>query len=71
MKAKKSQEIMQCSCKGKHDGGGGAVYGLGMIGAVIYFLQHATSFTDGLLGLFKALIWPALAAYELLKFLKL
>ena len=30
--------------------GGGAVYGLGFIGALIYFIGHATSFGMGVLG---------------------
>lgn len=52
-------------------GGGDAVYGLGLIGALIYFIQQATTFTMGLLGVGKAIVWPALVVYELLKYLKL
>ena len=51
--------------------GAGAVYGLGFIGAVIYYIQTATSFWDGLLGFLQALFWPAFLVYELMKFLKL
>ena len=32
----------------------GAVYGMGFIGAVIYFIVHATGFWMGLLGILKA-----------------
>lgn len=46
--------------------GGGAVYGLGLIGALVYFIQHATSFGDGLLGVLKAIVWPALVIYQVL-----
>ncbi len=46
-----------------------AVYGLGFIGAAIYYISHATSFWVGVLGFLKALIWPALLVYELLKYL--
>ena len=46
--------------------GGGAAYGLGLIGALIYFIQSATSFWDGLYGVFQALFWPAYLVYELL-----
>ena len=49
--------------------GGGAVYGLGLIGAVIYFVGQATSFWLGALGILKAIVWPAILVYELLKFL--
>lgn len=51
--------------------GGGAVYGLGLIGAVIYYIQNATSFTDGLLGVLKALVWPAILVYKTLELLGL
>lgn len=33
----------------------GAVYGLGFIGAVIYFIAQATGFWMGVLGVLKAL----------------
>ncbi len=47
-------------------GGGEAVYGLGLIGAAIYFIQNADSFWAGTLGLLKAIVWPAYVVYELL-----
>ncbi|MCL5094353.1 MAG: hypothetical protein M1355_04445 [Patescibacteria group bacterium] len=50
---------------------GGAVYGLGFIGALVYFIQHATSFWNGVLGILKALVWPALLVYQVLGLLKL
>jgi hypothetical protein len=52
-----------------YGGGGGAVYGLGMIGAVIYYIQYASSFWVGVLGILKAIVWPAFMVYDLLKFL--
>ena len=56
----------------KHSGGGGgAVYGLGMIGAAIYFIQHAPSFWDGIIGILKAIVWPAFVVYSLLDFFRL
>ena len=51
--------------------GGDAVYGLGLIGSLVYYIQHATTFAMGFLGLLKAVVWPALAAYKLLEFLKM
>jgi hypothetical protein len=51
--------------------GGGAVYGLGLIGALVHFIQSATSFWDGLYGVFQALVWPAYLVYGLLHWLKL
>jgi hypothetical protein len=57
---------------GKNKGKGapsGAVYGLGFIGAAIYYLSVATGFWMGVLGILKAIIWPVLLVYETLKFL--
>jgi hypothetical protein len=50
-------------------GGGNAVYGLGLIGALVYYIQYAHGFWSVILGILKALVWPAFAIYELLKFL--
>ena len=47
--------------------GGGAVYGIGMLGALVYFLQAAKSGSDYLLAFPKAIVWPALLVYKLLK----
>lgn len=48
-----------------------AVYGMGVIGALIYFIQHALTFGMGVLGVLKAIVWPALMVYKLLEFLKM
>lgn len=50
-------------------GGAEAVYGLGFIGALVYFIQHSDTFGQGLLGLLKALVWPALIVYKFLELL--
>ena len=47
------------------------IYGLGLIGALIYFIQHSVSFSMGVLGVLKAFVWPVLLIYKLLEFLKL
>lgn len=39
--------------------GGGAVYGLGLIGALIYFIQQANGFSEIVIGILKAIVWPA------------
>lgn len=46
-----------------------AVYGLGFVGAAIYFISIATSFWMGVLGFLKAIIWPVLLVYEAFKHL--
>jgi len=43
------------------------VYGLGFIGASIYFIQHATTFWIGVVGVGKAIVWPAFLVYKLLE----
>jgi amino acid permease len=50
-------------------GPAGAVYGLGFIGAAVYFILHATGFWMGVLGFLKAIVWPAILVYEALKHL--
>jgi hypothetical protein len=50
-------------------GGGNAVYGLGLIGALVFYIQQADGFWSGVLGILKALVWPAFVIYDLLKFL--
>lgn len=49
--------------------GGDAVYGFGFIGAAIYFIGHAATFGAGVIGFFKAIIWPVYFVYEALNFL--
>jgi len=47
----------------------GAVYGLGLIGAAIYFISTATSFWIGVLGFLKAIVWPVFLVYQAFKHL--
>ncbi len=64
-----SEEQNNNCCKPNYSSGasGGAVYGLGFIGAAIYFISQATSFWIGVLGVLKAIVWPAFLVYEALK----
>ncbi|HET7098944.1 MAG TPA: hypothetical protein VFI61_01770 [Patescibacteria group bacterium] len=48
---------------------GGAVYGMGFIGALIYYLQHTTTFMDGLIGFLKAIAWPAFLIHKIFSLL--
>lgn len=48
-------------------GPAGAVYGLGLIGAAVYYISVATSFWMGVIGFLKAIVWPAFLVYEALK----
>ena len=59
--------------KGEHNAHGvpSGVYGLAFIGAAIYYIGQATTFWGGVLGVLKAIAWPALLVFNLLEFLKM
>lgn len=44
--------------------GGGAIYGLGIFGALVWFWQQADGFWEYALALFQGLFWPAYLVYE-------
>ena len=48
--------------------GGGMVYGLGFIGAVIYYWQLADTLGQYVMGLLKAIVWPAMVVYKVLAY---
>ncbi|MGZ5222155.1 MAG: hypothetical protein ACXWC7_18865 [Chitinophagaceae bacterium] len=50
-----------------HSTSSNAVYGLGFIGAAVYYIMQATGFWMGIVGFLKALVWPAFLVYEALK----
>jgi hypothetical protein len=53
-----------CSC-------GGAVYGLGFIGAAVYYISGAATFWVGVIGVLKAIVWPAFIVFYTFKTLGL
>jgi hypothetical protein len=44
--------------------GTGAIYGLGIFGAWVYFWQQADSFWEYVWAIFQGLFWPAFMVYE-------
>ena len=48
---------------------GGCGYFLGFLGSAVYYVSSATSFWMGVVGVLKALVWPAFLVFEILKFL--
>jgi hypothetical protein len=50
-------------------GGSGFIYFLAWIGALVYYIQAATGFWGGVLGILKSFVWPAFVVYDLLKYL--
>lgn len=53
--------------KGNEHASGGAFYGLGFIGAAVYYISVATNFWSGVAGFLKAIVWPAFLVYEAFK----
>ncbi|MFZ2026411.1 MAG: hypothetical protein WAV30_03950 [Microgenomates group bacterium] len=51
-------------------GGNDAIYGLGVVGALFYFLKGATTFGAVMMGIGKAIFWPAVLMFRLLTDLK-
>ncbi|MCL5009227.1 MAG: hypothetical protein M1400_02700 [Patescibacteria group bacterium] len=49
----------------------GGAYGLAFLGAAVYYIQNSQTFWMGVVGVLKALVWPAFLIYEMLKFLKM
>lgn len=43
------------------------LYFVGFVGALVYWLQAATSFGAVVAGVFKAIVWPAMIIYKLLE----
>lgn len=52
-------------------GASDAVYAFGLFGAWFYYISTATTFWEGLLGIFKGFFWPGYLVFELLKYLNL
>ena len=58
-----------CNFAHGNGGCGGCAYFLGFLGAAIYYISNAVGFWNGVLGVLKALVWPAFLVYELMKFI--
>lgn len=52
-------------------GTGCAIYGMALIGALVYFLKGAVTFSAIALAILKSLAWPAILIFHILKFLQL
>ncbi len=50
--------------------GGGAIYGLGMFGAWVFFFERADSFLGYVLAVFQGLFWPAFMVYDAFRALR-
>ena len=52
-----------------HSGGADAVYGIGMIGAWVYYFKRSETTEARIKAFFKGLVWPAFLVHDLLAFL--
>ena len=59
----------RCLKKERPPAGGGALYGLGMIGALVYFMGSAQSPRDYFVAFAKSTVWPAILVYRAFKVL--
>jgi hypothetical protein len=46
--------------------GSGAIYGLGIFGAWVYYWQQAESFWEYVYAVFQGIFWPAYMVYDAL-----
>lgn len=44
---------------------GGGIYFLGFLGALVYYMQTTTGFWPSVVGILKALVWPAFLVHKL------
>jgi hypothetical protein len=65
----KDDNYRENCCRGHSGSGCGGAYGLGFLGALAYFVTTANGFWAIIVGVLKAIVWPAFLAYYALKFL--
>lgn len=49
----------------------GAIYGIGMLGAIVYFVQRANGIGEIIVGLIKGVFWPGVVVHRALELLNL
>ena len=60
---KKNDHKCECDKKRWHEhkhGAWGGLYFVALVGAAVYYIQQADAFWVGVLGILKAIIWPAM-----------
>ncbi len=51
----------------KSGSAGDALFGMGLIGALIFYTQQAEGFWSVVIAILKAFVWPAFLVYDALK----
>lgn len=69
MTEENSSQLQKHSAHG-HGSNSGSVYGLGLIGAWVYYFKLAKTNEERVKAFFKGLVWPAFLVYEVFVFLK-
>ncbi len=54
----------------RQGGGSDAVYGIGMVGAWVYYWKRAATTQERIQAILKGFVWPAFLVYELFVFLE-
>lgn len=69
----KDENTKECKCNTNHSHTGiaGGGYGLAFVGVAVYFVQQADGFWTGVLGILKAMVWPAILIYKVFSLLNL
>lgn len=62
-------QLIMAKMKGSSDWG--AIYSIGVIGAVIYFFQRADGFVEVVVGLIKGVFWPGVIVHKVLELLNM
>jgi len=57
--------------QGSSCGSSGALYGMGVIGALFYFLKGTNTFALVIIGIGKAIFWPAILLFKVLTLLQM
>lgn len=63
----KEKQIIREKCKCNCHATGGGIYFLAFVGALVYYLQNASGLYAIVWGIIKAIVWPAILVYQLLK----
>lgn len=58
---------MKCDkCCGGHGSASDGLYGIGVVGAAVYFVQSAVGFWPIVIAVVKAFFWPAFVVFKVL-----
>ena len=64
------QEEQESTKTRSGSGGADAVYGIGLIGAWVFYFKRATTTQERVQAFFKGFAWPAFLVYKMLAFLE-